>query len=108
MSLETTRPIATNLTTGNTPWITYPFNGVAVMSIGGVFGGATIQLEARLKEFPAIVTPLLDTVNSPQQLKSSNSPTSFSIELTTSHEIRITSTGGGGSQSISAYIVNPK
>lgn len=90
--------IASALTTGSSSWV--PWQGLTrLVQISGTFDSATVVLEARHVDSTSDVI-VLDgsyTANSVVQ-----------YTLNANYEIRATSSGGGGSQSINVFLVSQK
>jgi hypothetical protein len=93
--------IATALTTGNSGWFPWNREGERMIEISGTFNGATVGIEMRHKDRPFAIIPVKDKDGI---TFATTSAIPINLDIPPSYEIRITTTGGGGSQSINAYV----
>ncbi len=96
---DKTEVIALAVTTGNTGWVQVIGDGNIAVSTGGNYGGATVALQARLIGYASGSECTIDDNGD----KFTSAPHVFITRLTPQHEIRFTTVGGSGSQSINFY-----
>lgn len=87
--------LASALATGNSDWVQCP-GGACVWSVAGTFDSATAVLQARDRRDPTNVWSVADA--------SLTAAGSMTVVLSTVHDVRVSTSGGGGTQSLNSFI----